>query len=333
MQAPIMRVSLRLALSAAILSLTAWSCTVSKADNPPVTGPSELALSLSVLANPDTLSQDGASQSQIVFHARDANSRPVSGLSIRADILVDGVVQDYGSLNTKSLVTGGDGRATAIYTAPPAVTGIPARSFVVVRGTPVSTDASGMVPRNVTIRLLAPGVIQPPGPATPDFTMTPSAASQLEEVTFSASNLGSDVVTCNWDFGDGSTASGTVVQHSFDDVGNFAITLTVTDAFGLSASRTKTITIDGGEAPTAAFVSSPDEPVAGAPVFFNASESTATAGRTIVSYTWNFGDSTGTASGKIISHTYAAAGTYNVTLTVRDDAGNTATATNSVDVQ
>jgi PKD repeat protein len=333
MQAPIMRPSLRLVLSAAILTLAAGGCTVSKVDNPPVTGPSELALSLSVLANPDTLSQDGASQSQVVFHARDINGGPVSGLTIRADILVDDVVQDYGSLSTKVLTTGADGRATAIYTAPPAVSGIPARSVVVIRGTPVSTDASSMVPRTVSIRLLAPGVIEPPGPATPDFTMSPSAPSQLQEVTFSATGLGSDIVSCDWDFGDGSDASGPIVNHAFDDEGSFVVTLTVTDGFGLSASRSKSISVGAGTAPSPVFTVSPTEPFAGDTVFFNASESTAAAGRTIVSYTWNFGTSTGTASGKIVTKVFSAPGTYTVTLTVRDDAGLTATTSQTVTVQ
>jgi PKD repeat protein len=331
MKATIMRASFRLGWAAIVI--LAAGCTVSKPDNPPPTGPSELALSLSVLASPDTLSQDGASQSQVIFQARDVNGRPIAGLVINTEIVVDGVTQDYGRLSAKTLVTGGDGRATAIYTAPPPVSGIPPRSFVVIRGTPISTDASATVPRAVTIRLLAPGVIEPPGPIAPDFTMTPSTPLQKQAVTFNASGAGSDIVGCDWDFGDGSTASGTIVQHEFDEIGNFAVTLTVTDGFGLSSSRTKTITIGPSGAPTAKFVWSPDEPFAGDTVFFNASESTAAAGRSLVSYTWNFGTSTGTASGKIATKVVTTAGTYSVTLTVRDDAGNTTTVSESVDVQ
>jgi len=43
----------------------------------------------------------------------------------------------------------------------------------------------------------------------------------------------------------------------------------------------------------------------------------------IVSYEWEFGDGT-TGTGKTTSHTYAKPGTYKVTLTVKDAAGNTA---------
>ena len=42
----------------------------------------------------------------------------------------------------------------------------------------------------------------------------------------------------------------------------------------------------------------------------------------IVSYHWDFGDGT-TGTGKNIEHTYSSAGTYNVTLTITDEFGNT----------
>lgn len=53
---------------------------------------------------------------------------------------------------------------------------------------------------------------------------------------------------------------------------------------------------------------------------FNGTGSTDDAG--IVSYTWNFGDG-GAASGATTSHTYAAGGSYTVTLTVADGGGLT----------
>jgi len=57
----------------------------------------------------------------------------------------------------------------------------------------------------------------------------------------------------------------------------------------------------------------------GTPVTFNASSSTDNIG--IVSYEWDFGDGT-TGTGITVNHTYANPGTYTVTLTVKDVAGN-----------
>jgi PKD repeat protein len=51
---------------------------------------------------------------------------------------------------------------------------------------------------------------------------------------------------------------------------------------------------------------------------------------TIASYAWSFGDGT-SGSGKTVNHTYAACGTYQVTLTVRDSGGAT-TATQPTNV-
>jgi len=62
---------------------------------------------------------------------------------------------------------------------------------------------------------------------------------------------------------------------------------------------------------------------------FNASSSS--DDESIVSYAWDFGDEE-TGSGVTTSHTYAAAGTYAVTLTVTDDEGATDSATQDATV-
>ena len=63
---------------------------------------------------------------------------------------------------------------------------------------------------------------------------------------------------------------------------------------------------------------------------FDASASSDSDG-TIVSYAWNFGDGSA-ASGATASHTFAASGSYTVTLTVTDDAGDSGAASQTVTV-
>lgn len=67
----------------------------------------------------------------------------------------------------------------------------------------------------------------------------------------------------------------------------------------------------------------------GMSVAFDSGSSTDDIG--IVSYEWAFGDGI-TGTGEAIAHTYANPGTYTVTLTVEDAAGNTATDTMTVTV-
>ena len=73
--------------------------------------------------------------------------------------------------------------------------------------------------------------------------------------------------------------------------------------------------------PKASFVYSPECPVVGQNITFNASSSyTLDPDATIVSYMWDFGDGE-KGSGKTVNHSYSSAGSYNVTLSVTDSDG------------
>lgn len=102
------------------------------------------------------------------------------------------------------------------------------------------------------------------------------------------------------------------------------------DAVGVGGSWTDPGTCGGGggtnQPPVASFTST----TSGLTASFNASGSSDSDG-SITSYAWNFGDGA-TGSGVTQSHTYAAAGTYNVTLTITDNGGLAATKTSSVTV-
>ncbi|RBY95121.1 radical SAM protein [Blastococcus sp. TF02-8] len=124
-----------------------------------------------------------------------------------------------------------------------------------------------------------------------------------------------------WTFGDGTTGSGRTVSHTFPAAGTYAVSLVVTDDRGATATLTQQVTVVANQAPTAVFGSQ----VADRLVALDASASSDTDGR-VASYAWNFGDGS-TGTGATTSHTYAADGTYRVTLTVTDDDGATAVST------
>lgn len=122
----------------------------------------------------------------------------------------------------------------------------------------------------------------------------------------------------DWDFGDGTTATGVTAQHSYATPGNYTVKLTVTDQFGVTGSTTAPAII--WIYPTGTVQLTPTTGNGPLTVNGDASSFVASPGRTLVSYTWNWGDGT-TSSGVTASHTYATPGAYLVRLTVMDSFG------------
>lgn len=136
----------------------------------------------------------------------------------------------------------------------------------------------------------------------------------------------------NWNFGDGSTASGISVSHAYVDEGTYTVTLTVTDDDSAVDVTTMVVPVDNAN-PTASIDSvthSNTDLLPGDTVSFTGSGTDPGTTDTL-SFSWNFGDS-GTATGSSTSHSYSSAGTYTVTLTVSDGDGGSATDTVSVTV-
>jgi PKD repeat protein len=328
-------------LAATIIAVaTGAACTVHQADSaPPLTGPSGLAQSVTITATPDSITRDGQSQSAVVVRVIDANGQPAAGVAIRMDMLVDGSVVDFGTLAARTIATGADGRALNTYTAPPAPpTSVTATtSRVTIRATPIGSDAQASNSFVADIRLVPVGVILGPGGTpTPSFTWSPTTIVTGLAVNFdaSASTSGSDassIASYAWTFGDGTTGTGRTTTHTFTTANTFNVTLTVTNDRGGAASTTHAVTVTAvtSAPPSPVFNFSPSAPGINETVFFNATASSAAAGRAIVSYRWIFGDGSG-ADGVQVSHAYRTAGTYIVTLTVTDDLGQSGTASQNV---
>ncbi len=126
-----------------------------------------------------------------------------------------------------------------------------------------------------------------------------------------------------WIFGDGTTGSGLTVSHTYATDGAYSVTLTVTDNSDARGTQSTTVHVN---VPPAAFFTSACSRLA---CSFDGSGSSDPGGGTIVNHAWFFGDGT-TASGAVVSHTYAAFGTYTVTLRVTDSGGATSDQAKSV---
>ena len=129
---------------------------------------------------------------------------------------------------------------------------------------------------------------------------------------------GSMITNYAWQFGDGTTATGQNVSVSITASGATPILLSLTAANGCSYEVPSEVFV--ATSPVSTFTYSFD---AGTGVVTFDNNSTISAG-SIASYAWNFGD-TNTSADADPAHTYAAAGTYNVSLTSTSAVGCSST--------
>ncbi len=177
---------------------------------------------------------------------------------------------------------------------------------------------------------------------TASFTATPSSVTVGAVValngTASADTDGT-LANYSWNYGDGSAVvSGAALSSTsktYAAAGTYTVTLTVTDNLGATGVTTRTVTVTAANvAPTASFTATPSSVTVGAVVALNGTASADTDG-TLANYSWNYGDGSAVVSGAALSSTsktYAAAGTYTVTLTVTDNLGATGVTTRTVTV-
>ncbi len=119
-----------------------------------------------------------------------------------------------------------------------------------------------------------------------------------------------------WDLGDGSTAAGASVQHTYTDPGVYDVTLTVTTAQGCTADSTFEDAVTVHPRPVASFETSATEACAGEEITFS-STSTPPGDYTCA---WSFGDGA-LGTGCPVTHAYSAAGMFNVMLQVTSEFG------------
>ncbi|WP_157483764.1 PKD domain-containing protein, partial [Maribacter hydrothermalis] len=165
-------------------------------------------------------------------------------------------------------------------------------------------------------------------PPVATIMATPVSGSIPLFVEFTGSNSTDDIgiVSFLWDFADGTTSTDADPNHTFITVGDYVVTLTVTDTNGITDTENITISVNGftNEAPVAVIAANPTS--GNAPLTVNFTGSNSTDDNGVVSYLWDFADGT-TSELANPTHTFNDILEYNVTLTVTDANGLTNTQT------
>jgi heat shock protein HslJ len=182
-------------------------------------------------------------------------------------------------------------------------------------------------------------------------------AGQVVVFDGSASTGQVPLVAWKWDFGDGTSASGVIVQHGYLTPGAYNVQLTVTDQRVQTGSNAQQILILPQPAPTAmptqpptptspppptnppaltppsAKVNGPGYGYVGTPLEFDASNSRP-GSSAIVSYSWSFGNGSvqPASPSPIGSTTYNSTGNYEVTVTIVDANGLSDNATTHISI-
>jgi gliding motility-associated-like protein len=146
------------------------------------------------------------------------------------------------------------------------------------------------------------------------FPLTP----QFTDLSFPGSGT---ISNWQWDFGDGNFSSLQNPNHTYTAIGNFNVSLKVSNNFGCVSSKTTTSYVHINSGVKAQFTNSVSS-TCNAPATINFLNSS--TGTDSLTYQWDFGDgSASTLSNP--SHTYNSSGKFSVTLVVTNLTGCTDT--------
>lgn len=149
---------------------------------------------------------------------------------------------------------------------------------------------------------------------TAQFTASPLVACVGQPINFTSLSTpgGSPITGYSWDFGDGFSASTQNATHAYDHAGTFTVILVASAANGQADAEVKDLYIKINPNPAAAFNTSGN----GCTVPFGVTFTNASATGAGITYSWNFGNGQSSTQQNPPMVTYAAAGTFNASLTV-----------------
>lgn len=148
--------------------------------------------------------------------------------------------------------------------------------------------------------------------ATVDFSLSDSF-STCPPLIVNTTNHSLNVLSYNWNFGDGGNSQLMNPSHIYTYPGNYTIKLTINNNGGCADSLTRSVVIQG---PTAILDYTPKEACNPATIDFSLQSQKA------VSYIWDYNDGTTIFSDKTSSsHTYSSPGTYIPKIILQDATG------------
>lgn len=182
----------------------------------------------------------------------------------------------------------------------------PSGTFTVANGsgTPQPASSPLTVPAGATVNFDASTIAYPTGAAISAYEWDPTGSGDFTRIS-DALTVGGFQPTAN-------------TSYQYTIPGVYSPELNLLGDFG-DYQETGSVTVLASSPPTAAF-SAPASGQTGQSVSFDASQSQAASAAQIANYHWSFGDgTTDDTQSATDTHTYATAGTYTVTLTVRDN--------------
>ena len=150
---------------------------------------------------------------------------------------------------------------------------------------------------------------------TPDTLET--GESGTFEATIDNQQDADTPLTYTWEYGDGSTGSGLLTNHSYGSTGQYTVLFRASNEGGADSSRAQVTVVTPPQPAQITSINATPNPVdAGDQVEFSSN----VQGDSPLSYNWSFGDGN-SASGQSATHTYESAGQYTIRLEASNNVG------------
>jgi len=178
---------------------------------------------------------------------------------------------------------------------------------------PVTLTASNAAgPNTSTALITVVEAVQPPEAKIGRF---PGVVEVGQSITLNSESTNSPTAI-SWGFDDGDTALGTTVRHAWEAPGTYRIRLSVSNSAGADEAFADIVVEPRVNPPVARFGESTLEIVQGETISFSDLSL-----NNPTSISWEFGDGS-TAEGANVAHAWDEPGTFTVTLTATNEAGN-----------